>query len=209
MTPSNFEADCSMPLRDPSVDPPDSNDGAPDLSARGAFPAAIITAILLWGVMIWIGIGSGVEFTVDRSGGVHHPWSEYPAILANNGAAALGLFSGVVTFGLSTLALTVLLGLFTGAVFSGAAAALGADGAAQVFMPYFIFEGLGLVVATVAGILPLAKVVTSVVSPGRKTFRRVWAVYLSAIGQTVGLVALSAALLAIGAALEIAGGLPL
>ncbi|MEE1621664.1 hypothetical protein ACQ3I4_08980 [Zafaria sp. Z1313] len=169
--------------------------------------SVVVTAVL-WGALIWIGYSSGLRFPVAGGAGREQDWGELGPILATNLAAALGLASGMLTAGLSTFASSIILGLFTGAVFHGAVDALGAAGAAQTLAPYFVFEGLGLLAASVAGFIPVLGLLRHWGAGGAVTVRSSLRAYGAAVRWTLPPLATSLVLITAGAVLEVIGGIP-
>jgi uncharacterized membrane protein SpoIIM required for sporulation len=125
-----------------------------------------------------------------------------------NASAALGLYSGIITAGISTFASSVLLGLFTGAVFHGAVDALGTELAIRTLAPYFVFEGLGLLVATVAGFIPVSALAMHWFRQEPITWRNSLAAYVAAVQRTLVPLSISLALIAVGSVMEVLGGIP-
>ena len=176
-------------------------------SYRRAFAAAATTAAGVWGLCLWAGWSSGIPLPVVPKDPTHQPWSQVLPIFATNASAALGLYSGVLTLGTSTVANSILIGLFAGSAIRGASDALGPAHAAGTLLPYFAFEGAGLIGAATAGLLPIAYLAWHI-TRGDATLASGWRAYTRALGATLPLAAGSLILLLIGAVLEVAGGLP-
>ncbi|WNB85737.1 stage II sporulation protein M [Cellulomonas sp. ATA003] len=163
---------------------------------RRQWPALVLAA-LLWSAMVAVGYGEGLRGTdvVEReavtvSGAL---WWE---IFSNNAHITLGLFSGLVCLGITTVLLTAtsatILGVLT-------AQAIGLVGPAQFALgvgPHLVPEMAGFVLATAAGL-------TSVVAVARRIGG--WSTRL-AVGQVLRdalvLQLLALVALAIGATIE-------
>lgn len=78
-----------------------------------------------------------------------------PIVIRNTGAALL-LFSGVLTAGVSTVMTLGLMGAYIGATFEVAARTAGFSEAVGSIALYAPIEFLGLLIAATAGMLPLA-----------------------------------------------------
>jgi uncharacterized membrane protein SpoIIM required for sporulation len=99
---------------------------------------------------------------LNPSGGVELPWWR---ILATNGAAALMLFSGAATGGLTTLAALTWTGAYVGATMSVAVTNVGVGTVAADVWLFLPLEIAGLVVAAAAGLHP---VVLGLLDPHRE-----------------------------------------
>lgn len=169
---------------------------------------AVLLATCLWTALVAIGYSSGLEFEVQASGHTKQAWNELVPIFLTNASAALGLYSGVLTAGISTFASSVLLGLFTGAVFHGASDALGTGQAIMTLGPYFVFEGFGLLLASIAGFMPITAIAIHWLSRGPSTWRTSITTYISTVQRTLMPLTVSLALIAVGAVMEVLGGIP-
>ncbi len=176
-------------------------------------PASIsaVFAVFLWVAAITAGINSGLELPVVHKDVNHHPWERVIPIFANNALAALSLYAGVVLLGTVSVLQTIVLGLFSGGAIHAAVAGLGTSQAIELLVPYFVFEALGLVVATWAGLLPVTTLVIGYPfrdEPSPRGWRSRISLYLNAVPRTVPLLALAMFFIMVGAVLEVAGGLP-
>lgn len=137
--------------------------------------------------------GSGIVPVPDGSA-----WGVLGALLAQNLAAALLLFSGVVTGGLSTLLGLTFTSIWVGATFRAVQAELGTGTVLERVLPYVGFELLGVGLAAVAGLLPAVAFVRSHLTDAP---RRPFA---TTVHASVRLLALATALVVVGAAIETA-----
>ncbi len=169
-----------------------------------------IFATLLWLGVMSIGASSGLTLPVVPRDTQYQPWSQVFPIFLNNATAAISIYSGVLLLGSISIVQTIILGLFSGAAIHAAVVSLGFNGAVDLLVPYFIFEALGLIAATWAGLLPVTT--AAMVPVVNQSLKHRWKTrvtnYLDAMRRTIPLLFSSLVLLLIGAVLEVAGGLP-
>lgn len=118
------------------------------------------------------------------------------AIIGKNLGAALLLYSGVCTVGVSTGIAAVLLGGFVGATWSAAVTAVGAATAGGSILWYAPLEMAGLVLAATAGMLPAVALMM------RPSSARAVQSYTDALPASLRLLALAAAVLVVAALIE-------
>lgn len=120
-------------------------------------------------------------------------------ILLRNVGAALVLYSGIVTFGLTTLIGAGVLSLYLGATVSLGLHSVGATGLISDVVWYVPFEFAGLAIAATAGIQPAAGLISRFGKPSETTIFRSFTRDVIGSLNTL-MVALS--LIVIGAAIE-------
>lgn len=121
------------------------------------------------------------------------------AIAARNAFAALGLFSGVVTFGVGSVVGVIFQGCIVGASTAAASTEVGLPSAAGSVIGYAIFELPALVLAASAGLVPLATVLLAPVeAAGLSASVR----YLRSLRPSLALLSISLVLIVIGASVE-------
>ncbi|MGD3108212.1 stage II sporulation protein M [Streptomyces sp. YGL11-2] len=160
------------------------------------------TAVLL-GNLLWLGpiavgfalgdrLDLGVEQRAAHAGG-HLWWS----ILSTNAGVALLAFAGVLTFGLATIAFSLVSGLLTGLGLGQATALAGWGDLARHVLPHAWLELPSIGIAVGAGLVPLIAVTSWLV--GRKKARPKLQHVLS---DSFGLLGMSLFLLLIAATIE-------
>jgi uncharacterized membrane protein SpoIIM required for sporulation len=124
--------------------------------------------------------------------------TDFVQILARNIGAALVLYSGVVTLGLTTLIGSGILALYIGATLS---LGLNSVGGAALFADviwYVPFEFLGLAMAATAGFQPAAGLAGRLVKNEPVTM----ASFIDSIARSLGTLLIAVALIVLGAAVE-------
>ena len=166
--------------------------------------------LLCWGSCATLGWFSSFDLPVRVQDPGYHPWDEVADIAATNLTVALSLVSGAATAGMSTLATTVVVSTYTGVVISAAADDLGLSGTLRAILPYFAFELAGLLCAAVVGLLPSCCALrhgwrgTTARSRAGAALRG----YLVGLRMSLPWLIASVLLIAVGAVLEVAGGVP-
>jgi uncharacterized membrane protein SpoIIM required for sporulation len=170
--------------------------------------------VSLWTVTLALGTAAQLPFEVRRQDASYQPWDQVLGIFANNLAVGVTIYAGAVTFGAIAVAMSILAGIYIGSVIGLAVGAWGIGGAIDAFWPFLAFELLGFILFTFAGLLPVfrARAVfgTSGARKTRTTSRTAEILYRIAaqLAASLPFALIGAALLAVGAALEVAGGLP-
>lgn len=127
----------------------------------------IALLLLVTVAAVTLGVGSGQVVDVfDAATGVvpTATWDTFLAIFLRNTSVALGLFSGVLTLGLSTMVFLLLVGAMLG---WSVAASVGALGVMETLLrswSYTPLEVLGLALAGGAGLLPLVRLIRNAFS---------------------------------------------
>lgn len=159
-------------------------------------------ALLITMVLFTAGLLTGFFSLSDLSGlegatpGESAQWSFWIILTRNLGAATL-MYSGVVTFGLTTLVTLPLLGLYVGATMRIGVEAVGwatLTGAVGLYAP---FEFAGVLVAAAGGLYPAL----DVLSRRRGDSGRARA-YVRTMPRSLALLGIGVALILVGAALE-------
>lgn len=118
-----------------------------------------ISAVTLWLISIFIGMQSNLVLPVVPRDPDYQPWGQVMPIFVNNASAAFSLYSGILFLGSTTIIQSIVLGLFSGGAIHAAASGFGISQTADLLVPYFVFEALGLMVATWAGLLPVTTLI--------------------------------------------------
>ncbi|MGO2519831.1 MAG: stage II sporulation protein M [Microbacterium sp.] len=170
--------------------------------------------VALWIVTLALGTAAQLPFAVTPQDSAYQPWDQVPSIFANNVAVGITIYAGVISFGAIAVAMTILSGIYIGSVIGLATSAWGVAGAFDAFWPFLALELLGFMFFTFAGLLPVFRARlafrTSTQTPVRSTSRVVDILYRAAaqIAASLPFAIVGTILLAIGAVLEVAGGLP-
>lgn len=122
-------------------------------------------------------------------------------IFSRNMSAALLLFSGVVTGGLSTLIGLILTSVYVGATFGIAANSVGLAQAAGSIVLYAPLEFLGLIIVATAGFWPAQRALGHIFSRGRAGVN-VLAVYVHSLKDSLKILAVGSAVILLAAAAE-------
>lgn len=182
----------------------------PVVSPRRTLLVSASVALGLWALGLALGWTSGLDLPVAARDPGHRPWSEVVPIALTNLAAALGLMSGAVTAGLSTLGCSLVVALYAGGVVSAATRVWGAAGAVEGLLPFAALELGGLLCAAVAGLLPVVHAARSGWAGGRVVpeLAATGRGYLTGLHLSFPWCAASITLVVGGALLEVVGGLP-
>lgn len=124
---------------------------------------------------------------------------DFGPILVRNLGAALLLYSGVLTFGLTTLFAAAILGLYVGATVSLGVHSVGTAGIIADVVWYVPFEFLGLIMAATAGLQPAVAVVSQIVQKQGKFDLDFFTAHVI---KSLGSLTIGVALIVIGAAIE-------
>ncbi len=117
-------------------------------------------------------------------------------ILAQNLGAALLAYTGVFTFGITTVASVFLTGAFVGATSEAVSSSIGVSTTMARVLPYVVLEVGGVLVAAGAGLLPLVGFVAGQLR-GRPR-----PPFLATLACSLRLLAAGCGLIALGAAIE-------
>lgn len=168
---------------------------------RRSVIAAAMTALLLSGVGVAVGYGSfttgggdpaGERFALDSTG-----LALFAEITGRNAGAALLLFSGVATLGSTTVLGLVFVSAWVGAGVHAISDETGLTSVDPLVLAYLPLEFGGLLLAGVAGLLPLVAVVRRFLAADPSTAPR------SPVTPTaLRLLALGVVLIVLGAAVE-------
>lgn len=123
----------------------------------------------------------------------------FVAIALRNIAVALSLFAGALTAGVGTVVGIAFQGFLIGASTAAAATEVGFASAFSSVIGYAAIEVPALLLAAVAGLLPVA---TMVAPADRTATLRPWARFLFPLGGALTLLAAALLLLLLGAAVE-------
>lgn len=171
---------------------------------RAGLPVAAFLVALAIGtsgaVVGWTSLGSGGD-PMWAGEGVG-PGLDIGAIAVRNAGAALLLFSGVATFGVTTILSLGLVGVYVGATFAAAAGSVGASQAFQSIALYVPFEFAGLLLAATADLLPAAAVLAGRSKALGGGGRTGLAAYVGATRTSLRTLALGLAAILAGAAVE-------
>lgn len=124
--------------------------------------------------------------------------TDFLQILGRNLGAALVLYSGVVTLGLTTLLGSGILALYIGATMSLGMNSAGSNLLGDVIW-YVPFEFLGLVMAATAGFQPVAGLARSLALKDKPS---TVSSFVDDIARSLGTLLLAVALIVVGAAVE-------
>ncbi|UVJ40128.1 hypothetical protein [Arthrobacter sp. CJ23] len=124
--------------------------------------------------------------------------TEFLQILVRNLGAALVLYSGVVTLGLTTLVGCGVLALYIGATMSLGMHSTGGSNLVNDVIWYVPFEFLGLVMAATAGFQPVVGLGSRLLNDTPVTV----ASFVDDVARSLGTLLLAVALIASGAAIE-------
>ncbi|WP_300266188.1 stage II sporulation protein M [Microbacterium sp.] len=170
--------------------------------------------VALWAVTLALGTAAQLPFDVTPQDDSYHPWDQVPIIFVNNLAVGVTIYAGVISFGAIAVAMTILSGIYIGSVIGLAVSAWGVAGAFEAFWPFLLLEILGFMFFTFAGLLPVFRARlafrANTAARVRSTSRIVDILYRTAaqIAASLPFAIFAAVLLAVGAVLEVAGGLP-
>lgn len=169
----------------------------------------------LWAVTLALGYVSDLPIDVAERDPSYQPWHEFPRIFASNLMVGLLLYSGVATFGVLTVAVSLLAGLYMGAVIGLGVNSFGFADAADLFFPFLIVELAGFMVLAFAGLLPITKMSIALrggtrteAESARGRLRSLTYFIGATLSTTLPYLLLGVITITIGAGLEIAGGLP-
>ncbi|MFV0374375.1 MAG: hypothetical protein ACK5KK_09825 [Microbacterium sp.] len=168
----------------------------------------------LWIVALALGSAAQLPFEVTRQDSTYQPWGEVMPIFVNNLAVGLALYSGVISFGAISIAMTFFAGIYIGSIVGLAVDAWGLGGAFDAFWPFLLFEVAGFMAFTFGGLLPVFRVGRLLQSSSAPSSRTVSGgadiAYRAAaqVAASLPFAGVGAVLLAGGAVLEVAGGLP-
>lgn len=122
-------------------------------------PALCAATVLFLSFMLGaLTIPSGWVDSVRSAGRVdtqEHPWPLFIRIISGNLLSALFMFSGVLTFGLTTFISMFFTGVFFGLSISTAVSAAGMGNLIAESGSYLPLEILGFIAAGTAGLIPL------------------------------------------------------
>lgn len=168
----------------------------------GSIPKGLLssTGLIMAAIAVFGYVAVDVSWVLDAKGPGSSPLygTDFFQILARNIGAALVLYSGVVTLGLTTIIGAGILALYVGATLS---LGLNSVGGATLFADviwYVPFEFFGLVLATTAGLQPAAGLA------GRLMKNKPVSVgsFVDSIARSLGSLLIAVALIVIGAAIE-------
>jgi len=156
------------------------------------FAVALVTTV--GGALVGYFSMKGV--TQDAAPGVPVSHIAFWTILWRNLGAAMMLYSGVCTVGVSTVIGGLLLGGYVGATWAAAVSAVGAASAGGSIVWYAPLEMLGLVLAAVAGLMPVVAML------GRPPTTPRLRAYSDALPTSLRMLAIAVAVLVAAAFLE-------
>jgi hypothetical protein len=121
--------------------------------------AVAVTALVI-GVLCAVGALTGglpVQSNAAGTASADRSLDTFAVILLRNIAAAAGLVTGVLTAGITTLGMAVVVSLYFGVVVRAGYDVMGPGEAWAIMVPFAPVELLGIAVATVAGVLPVTR----------------------------------------------------
>lgn len=121
-------------------------------------------------------------------------------ILVRNTSAALLLYSGVITLGLSTLGVLTMTSVYVGATMSVGVTNSGLGGLIGDTGAYLPFELIGMLAAAAAGLFPLVRALL----PRRGPNQGIGSCYLGSLAASLRLLAVALGLVLVGAVIEAA-----
>lgn len=124
----------------------------------------------------------------------------FPEIIVRNGSAALLLYSGVVTLGVSTLGVLTMTSVYVGATMSVGVTNSGVAGLIGDTGLYIPFEFSGMLLGAAAGLYPFVRALSS----DRTANRGFGASYLDSLAGSLRLLGVALGLVLVGAAIEAA-----
>ncbi|GAB3564397.1 hypothetical protein GCM10027405_20440 [Arthrobacter alkaliphilus] len=124
---------------------------------------------------------------------------DFPQILGRNIGAALVLYSGVATLGLTTLLGAGILALYVGATVSLGVHSVGSAGLVADVIWYVPFEFLGLVMAATAGFQPVAGLARRLVMKKESVTLRS---FIDDMARSLGTLLIAIVLIVLGAVIE-------
>jgi uncharacterized membrane protein SpoIIM required for sporulation len=176
---------------------------------RADFGAVAVTALVI-GVLCAVGaLTGGLPGQSNAAGtaSADRSLDTFAEILLRNTAAAAGLVTGVLTAGVTTLGMAVVVSLYFGIVVRAGFDVMGTGEAWAMMVPFAPVELLGIAVATVAGVLPLTRAARAIAHAGLRP-SAIAVAYLQGVRDAWWWVALAGALLVLAAALETVVGVP-
>jgi uncharacterized membrane protein SpoIIM required for sporulation len=173
---------------------------------RGVVVATAVAIAVLCAVGALTG-GLPVESNSAGAVSADRSLGTFAEILLRNSAAAAGLVTGVITAGLTTLGMALVVSLYFGIVVRAGYDAMGAGEASAIMVPFAPLELLAIAAATVAGVLPVTRAARAAAERGLRPSAMAVA-YLRGVRDAWWWVALAGVLLVLAAALETAAGVP-
>lgn len=168
----------------------------------GSIPKGLLssTGLIMAAIAVFGYVAVDVSWVRDAKGPGSSPLygTDFLQILARNIGAALVLYSGVVTLGLTTVIGAGILALYVGATLS---LGLNSVGGATLFADviwYVPFEFFGLVLATTAGLQPAAGLADRLMKNKPVSVGS----FVDSIARSLGSLLIAVALIVIGAAIE-------
>lgn len=168
----------------------------------GGIPKGLLpsTGLIMAAIAVFGYAAVDVSWVRDSQGTGSSPLygTDFTQILARNLGAALVLYSGVVTLGLTTLIGSGILALYIGATVS---LGLNSVGGATLFADviwYVPFEFLGLVMAATAGLQPAAGLASRLMKNEPVSIGS----FVDSLARSLGTLLIAVALIVLGAAIE-------
>ena len=175
---------------------------------------ADVGAVTLTGLAIAVLCATGalvgglpVEHSAAGAADADRSFGTFVEILLRNGAAAAGLVTGVLTAGVTTVGMAIVVSLYFGIVVRAGHDAMGTGEAWSILAPFAPVELLAIAAATVAGLLPVTRAVRAAAHGGLRPTAMAVA-YLQGIRDAWWWVAVAGVLLVLAAALETLTGVP-
>lgn len=171
-------------------------------AARSCVRASVTAAVSLAGVGVAVGV-TAFDATAETGGPVFTLtgawWSVLGEILIRNLSAALLLFSGVATVGLTTVVGLLFTAIWVGAGFQAMLASGGLESLSPMVLTYIPLEFGGVLIAAVAGLLPLGHALSNFT--GDESQRHVGV--FSHAPEALKWLSVSVGLICLGAAIEV------
>jgi uncharacterized membrane protein SpoIIM required for sporulation len=171
--------------------------------------AVAVTALVI-GVLCLVGALTGglpAQSNAAGTASADRSLATFAEILLRNTAAAAGLVTGVLTAGVTTLGMAIVVSLYFGIVVRAGYDVMGTGEAWAIMVPFAPVELLGIAVATVAGVLPVTRAARAAAHAGFRP-SAIAIAYLQGVRDAWWWVALAGALLVLAAALETVVGVP-
>jgi uncharacterized membrane protein SpoIIM required for sporulation len=163
----------------------------------------VAAATLTFGLVVGMISLAGVTSTSSTEGALFtnkEGFELFFAISARNLSVCCLLFSGVVTFGISTAMTSMMLGAYLGATSAASAANVGISGTLLDVIPYAPFEFAGILLSAAAGLLPITNRIRN--SLGRQNLLSQQFSYSEDLTQSLRLMLPVSALILLGALME-------
>lgn len=177
---------------------------APTARVLGGIPKGLLpsTGLIMAAIAVFGYAAVDVSWIRDAKdmGSSSFYGSDFLQILGRNLGAALVLYSGVVTLGLTTVIGSGVLALYVGATMSLGLHSVGGSALLGDVIWYVPFEFLGLVMAATAGLQPTAALASRLML---KKDRITVASFIQDIARSLGTLLIAIALIVLGAAIEV------